>query len=262
MFVALHEAHDEARYGGKAAQLATALRAGLPVPPGVAFGWDARPAANTEDLLAPILPSLGHLVAVRSSAVGEDSADASFAGQHATVLGVRDLPGLMDAIREVHASAASGAAYRRKLGLDAEPRMGVVVQALVRADVAGVLFTRDPVSGADVRVIEASWGLGESVVQGLVTPDRYVVARGGRVLAREPGEKDLAIHWSFEGGLAEVPVAGELIGALCLDDARLAALDALATACETVFGGAQDLEFALAGGRLSLLQRRAITRGR
>lgn len=266
MYVALQEAHDEARFGGKAAQLAAAMRAGLPVPLGFAFGWEAYDALHqpdVEDHVAPLLPPLAHLVAVRSSAVGEDSADASFAGQHATLLGVREAPALVDALRAVHASARDegAAAYRRKLGLDVEPRMGVVVQALVRAEVAGVLFTRDPLSGADVRVIEASWGLGEAVVQGLVTPDRYVVARGGRVLTREPGEKDIEIHWSFEGGVAEVPVLGARVVAPCLDDGHLAELDALATACERTFGGTQDLEFALADGRLYLLQRRAITRG-
>lgn len=266
MHVLLADALDESRYGGKAAQLAAAMRAGLPVPRGVAFGWDAHAALMAEEAprhLEPLLPPLGNLVAVRSSAVGEDSAGSSFAGQHATVLGVRGVQALVAAVREVHASARDEGAlrYRRKLGLEEEPKMGVVVQELVNADVAGVLFTRDPLSGEDVRVIEASFGLGEAVVQGLVTPDRYVLSNQGRVLAREVGEKDRMIRWSEEGGTEEVDVEPERVEAPCLDDECLRQLDSLARRCEAVFGGAQDIEFAFRGGRLHLLQRRAITRG-
>jgi pyruvate,water dikinase len=264
-FVPLRDATDPTRFGGKAAQSAVALRSGLPVPDGFAIAHDMLDellAAPDEGELAALLDALSGLVAVRSSAVGEDGVVASFAGQHATVLGVRDAASLLAALREVHASASTDAAraYRAKLGLDTEPRMGIVVQRLVRAEVAGVLFSRDPRSGEDVRVIEASWGLGEVVVQGLVTPDRYRVARGGRVLARDAGEKDLEIRWADSGGTEELPVAPERIERLCLDDSALSALDALTSRCETAFGGTQDLEFAFADGTLHLLQRRAITR--
>lgn len=267
MHVHLHEAHEEHRFGGKAAQLSAALRAGLPVPPGFAFAWDAHDPLHGDEAhrhVEPLLAPLGGLVAVRSSAVGEDSATASFAGQHATVLGVRGVDALVRAVREVHASARDEAArsYRRKLGLDPDPRMGVVVQQLVQAEVAGVLFTRDPVTGEDVRVIEASWGLGEAVVQGLVTPDRYVLSRDGTVLVADPGEKDRMIRWSEEGGTEEVDVDADRVDVPCLDAACLRLLDSLALRCEGVFGGDQDIEFAFRGGNLYLLQRRAITRGR
>ncbi len=260
----LAEVSDERSYGGKATQLGAAIRAELPVPDGVAIGSREVAGARLDRAgLAACLARLGGLVAVRSSAVGEDSATASFAGQHATVLGVRDVDGLVAALDEVVDSAHSEAAitYRRKLGLDPDPRMAIVVQKLARADVAGVLFSRNPVTRADERVIEATWGLGEAVVQGLVTPDRYRLLRGGRVLERAPGEKDVSIRWSDRGGSHEVPVAPELVEALCLDDAQLGALDALATRCEQVFGGTQDLEFAFEDRTLFLLQRRAITRG-
>lgn len=264
--VPLRDAVDEAQFGGKAAQCARALREGLPVPDGFALAWDTHgalrgPAARSA--LATMLGALGGLVAVRSSAVGEDSAAASFAGQHATVLGVSTVDGLVAALHEVHASAdtPSAAAYREKLGLDPAPRMGVVVQRLIRADAAGVLFSRDPITRDDVRVIEASWGLGEAVVQGLVTPDSYRVARGGRILARQAGDKDLEIRWAEHGGTQERPVDGARVTALCLSDAHLGALDALCTRCEAVFGGSQDLEFAVLGDAVHLLQRRAITRG-
>jgi pyruvate,water dikinase len=261
----LAEAADERTYGGKATQLGAAIRASLPVPDGIAIGFgDVAAAKEDRAALAACLARLGGLVAVRSSAIGEDSATASFAGQHATVLGVRDVDGLVAALDEVVDSAHCEAAitYRRKLGLETDPRMGVVVQKLARADVAGVLFSRNPVTQADERVIEATWGLGEAVVQGLVTPDQYRLERGGRVLERVAGEKDVSIRWNErDGGSHEVPVAAELVDVLCLDDAQLRALDALATRCEQVFGGSQDLEFAFEGATLFLLQRRAITRG-
>lgn len=265
-YVPLQDAQDAHRFGGKAAQSALALRAGLPVPDGFAIACDSRGCLlgmNGRSAIAAMLEQLGGLVAVRSSAIGEDSATASFAGQHATVLGVSSVDGVVDALREVYASATStsATAYREKLGLDLAPRMGVVVQRLIRADAAGVLFNRDPITGQDVRVIEASWGLGEAVVQGLVTPDRYRVARGGKVISRHVGEKDVMICWEEAGGTRERPVDAARIDALCLDDAILAALDTLSTQCEAVFGGTQDLEFAVRDDRVHLLQRRAITRG-
>jgi pyruvate, water dikinase len=268
MLIRLEDAVDEGRLGGKAVQLGAALRAGLPVPGGFALDHEAvvqllseREAAAR--ILEDALTAIGGPVAVRSSAVGEDSAAASFAGQHATVLGVRAADEVHQAIEEVFASARTPAAlaYRKKLGLDPEPRMGVVVQRLAVADVAGVLFTRHPVTGADERVIEASWGLGEAVVQGLVTPDRFRLARGGRVLERTPGEKDIAVRWARAGRTEEVPVDAGLVEELCVDDRMLAELEVLASRCEALFGGSQDIEFAFERGALFLLQRRAITRG-
>ncbi|WP_437505718.1 PEP/pyruvate-binding domain-containing protein [Sorangium sp. So ce1099] len=268
MIARFHDELGEQDFGGKAAQLGQAHRSGLPVPP----GW-ALSAAFVErvvvgegaavDRLVEAFRELDGPVAVRSSGVGEDGASASFAGQHVTELNVRGREALLEAVRKVHGSARTEAAlaYRRKLGLAPEPRMGIVVQRLVQADTAGVLFTRNPATGADERVVEATWGLGEAVVAGLVTPDSYRMARGGRVLERRAGEKDLAILWAEEGGTREVAVEPARVEALCLDDARLAALEALAAACEAAFGGTQDIEWAFAGDRLYLLQRRAITRG-
>jgi pyruvate,water dikinase len=266
--IPLDEADDEGRFGGKAVQLGAARRAGLPVPPGFALSHDDAARAGRElvawhEAFAAGLAAIGPIVAVRSSAVGEDSATASFAGQHATVLGVRTVAGIGEALVEVLGSASTLAAvaYRTKLGLDPTVRMGVVIQKLVLADVAGVLFTRNPVTGKDERVIEATWGLGEAVVQGLVTPDRFCMTRGGQVTDTAIGEKDLAIHWSAQGGSEEVLVDPDRVHIACLDDRMLRRLEALATRCEEVFGGSQDLEFAFEGETLFLLQRRAITRG-
>jgi pyruvate,water dikinase len=264
MLLPLSQITDESLYGGKAFQLGAAVRAGLPVPPGFALREaDAAAALNAPGAYGAIEQALGGLLAVRSSGVGEDAVSASFAGQHATVLGVQGAAALQQAVREVLESARteSATAYRRKLGLDPVPRMAVVIQKLVRADVAGVLFTRNPTSGADERVIEASWGLGEAVVQGLVVPDHFRVERGGKLLALTPGDKDVAVYWADQGGTEERPVEPARVAEPCLDAPQLALLDELAGRCEAVFGGSQDLEFAFEGNALFLLQRRAITRG-
>jgi pyruvate,water dikinase len=265
--VPLAEAREESELGGKAVQLGAALRAGLPVPDGVALPAAFVAAVAAEDpaataALADLRASLEGPLAVRSSCVGEDSAAASFAGQHLTRLNVRSREQLADAVAAVWRSGRSESAfaYRRRLGLEGEPRMGVVVQGLLEANVSGVLFTRNPVSGADERVIEATWGLGEAVVQGLVTPDLYRVSRDGEVLERIAGRKETAIRPLADGDTASEPVAPELVEAPCLEDASLDSLHRLAVRCDDAFEGPSDIEWAFAGDALYLLQRRAITR--
>ncbi len=266
--VELIHVEDEGAFGGKAVQLGAALRVGLPVPPGVAFAWQAVDAIakGQHAMLEGVLDRVRPPVAVRSSGVGEDAANASFAGQHATVLDVRSPQQLVGAFRRVWSSAHtdSALAYRKRMGLPGEPKMGVVVQRLVPADCAGVLFTRNPLDGADERVIEAAWGLGEVVVAGLVTPDRYRIARSGVILERTAGEKDIAIRpqatEGAEGGAREVQVDADLVHALCLDDTRLRRLHELASLCEAHAQGHLDLEWAFCGDELFLLQRRAITK--
>jgi pyruvate, water dikinase len=261
------QAVDSEEYGGKALELGQALRAGLPVPP----GWALSPAmvervvlgdSSARQRVFAAFDALGP-AAVRSSALGEDSADASFAGLHVTVLNVRTRRGLINAVTRVYESARSGTAlaYRRRLGIVAEPRMAVVLQALVPAESAGILFTRNPLSQANERVIEASFGLGEAVVAGLVTPDRFRLARGGAILEQALGNKDIAVTWRADGGTHELKLDGERARERCLNDAQLAELEALAASCERVFEGPHDIEWAFAAGRLYLLQRRSITRG-
>jgi len=268
MVTALAASVDAARFGGKAAQLATAVRAGLPVPPGVALSVDVVDALAVGDpaatwRLEAAWPSLRPPLAVRSSAVGEDSERASFAGQHLTCLNVRSATEAAAAVAEIWRSAHNPAAlaYRQRLGLAPTPRVAVVVQELVEADCAGVLFTRNPVTGADEMVAEAAWGLGEAVVAGLVTPDRFRIARDGTVIERVAGDKDIAVAMAPEGGTRQVPVASHRVRALCLDDLALAALVRLASQCECVFPGARDVEWAFAGEKLYLLQCRGVTTG-
>jgi pyruvate,water dikinase len=262
----LADVTDPMAFGGKAVALGSAIRAGLPVPDGVALSVDTVEAvvrADPDDVPAlHRVCAAGGPRAVRSSAVGEDSAGASFAGAHCTVLGVCDPEAVVAAVRRVHASADApqARAYRAQLGLG-PARMGVVVQELVPADVAGVLFTRNPVTGVAERVIEASWGLGEAVVAGLVVPDRYRLDVRGRVLERVTGEKDVAVR-AGPGGAREIAVDDAEVHAPCLDDAQLAELHALAEACDAVYGtGDHDIEFAFHAGAVFLLQRRPITGG-
>lgn len=263
----LDEVVDAERFGGKAAQLATLLRAGLPVPAGVALSVELVESVTAGDPAATAEVERGHSLlrpplAVRSSAVGEDSDDASFAGQHLTCLNVRRVGEAVAAVQEVWRSAhsPSALAYRARIGVDDLPRVAVVLQELVDADRAGVLFTRNPLDGADEVVVEAAWGLGEGVVEGIVTPDRFRVRRDGTALERVVGVKDLAVVRAPEGGTRQAAIEGDRARTLCLTDSELAELAQLGRRCEQVFGDARDIEWAYADGALHLLQCRAITR--
>lgn len=272
--IPLVDARDEACLGGKAVSLGHALRHGLPVPDGFALSVDVvRRTQGGEPHVVSQLHGLferhfgGGTVAVRSSAVGEDSARASFAGQHLTRLGVATGAALVRAVADVGASGHSDSAlaYRRRMGIDAPAEVAVVIQPMVAPHCAGVLFCRDPMDGSDRRVVEASWGLGEAVVAGVVAPDRFVMAPDGAVLERRAGLKDIAMVVGPDGGTVEIEVPEERHATPCIDDAGLRALSALADRCEAVFGGPQDIEFAFAadrgaGRRLVLLQSRPITR--
>jgi len=265
--VPLAKARDDSLFGSKAVGLGEASRAGLSLPPGVALSGAIveAVAAGEEAAIRKVVKSvrpLGGPLAVRSSAVDEDGAEASFAGQHLTLLNVPSSEEVSDALREIWWSANSDSAitYRQRVGLFVRPSVGVVVQALLDPEVAGVMFTQNPITGADERVIEASWGLGEAVVAGLVIPDHFRVDRSGEVVERTPGFKKIAIRTLPEGGTVEKEVAPELVERLCLDDGQLGELSGLADRCERVYGPARDIEWAFAGGQLYLLQCRAVTR--
>jgi pyruvate,water dikinase len=267
--VPLAKARETSLYGSKAVGLGDALRQGLPVPPGVALSGDLVEAVASRDdgcieRVSKAIVALPPPFAVRSSAVDEDGAAASFAGQHLTVLNVHSASDVPGAVREVWWSANSDAAitYRQKVGLFTRPSVGVVVQSLLNPTAAGVMFTENPVTGADERLIEASWGLGEAVVAGLVVPDHFRIDRGGAVLERKAGRKRIAIRSLPNGGTFEEPVPPPQVGQLCLDDAQLAALAALALQCEKVYGPRRDIEWAVQDGTLYLLQCRTITTGK
>ena len=263
----LADATDTALYGGKAVQLGAAIRAGFAVPPGLVVASSTAERVRASDtqardaLQAAYAATFDGPIAVRSSAADEDSALASFAGQHETILNVRTFPAAVEAVSAVWQSAHGDAAlaYRRQLGIDGAPNCAVVLQVLVEPDSAGVLFTVDPMSGDDIRVIEASWGFGEAVVSGLVTPDHVQMNRAGTVVTDLPGVKEIAFALAADGGLEQRPVAPERVGLRCLDAAQLGRLNDLATRAESVFGDALDIEWAFAGDELYLLQSRPIT---
>jgi len=264
--VPLEKALDDAIFGSKAVGLGQAIRDGLPVPPGVAFSGPLveAVAAGEQSAIKEVtkwVRPLGGPLAVRSSAMDEDGAAASFAGQHLTLLNVPSADELSPAMNKIWWSANSDSAitYRKRVGLFSRPSVGVVVQTLLDPATAGVMFTSNPVNGLDERVIEASWGLGEAVVAGIVIPDHYRVDRSGRVLERKPGLKRVAIRTAADGGTVEEEIAPELVERLCLSDDELRQLNQLAERCEHVYGPARDIEWAIAGGTLYLLQCRAIT---
>jgi pyruvate,water dikinase len=267
--VPFSKARETSLYGSKAVGLGDAVRQGLPVPPGVALSGDLVEAVASADEKAiekvtKAVADLSAPFAVRSSAVDEDGAAASFAGQHLTVLNVHSTADVPAAVREVWWSANSDSAitYRQRVGLFTRPSVGVVVQTLLNPDAAGVMFTEHPVTGADERLIEASWGLGEAVVAGLVIPDHFRLDRSGRVLERKAGRKRIAIRSLPNGGTFEQPVPPAQVNQICLDDIKLAKLGELALRCEKVYGPRRDIEWAFQEGTLYLLQCRAVTTGK
>jgi pyruvate,water dikinase len=265
--VPLIEAREDARFGAKATGLGEAARSGLPIPPGIALSGTIvdQVAAGNAEAIGEVLRAARDLpapLAVRSSAVDEDGADASFAGQHLTLLNVPSVDDVAAAVRSIWWSANSDSAitYRKRVGLFTRPSVGVVVQSLLQSDVAGVMFTQNPITAADERMIEASWGLGEAVVAARVVPDMFRIDRAGTIVERTPGFKKIAIRSCPDGGTFEDRVAPEHIERPCLDDGQLAELHNLATSCEEAYGPARDIEWAFAGGQLYLLQCRKVTR--
>ena len=202
-------------------------------------------------------------VAVRSSATAEDLASASFAGQQDTYLNVRGEEGLAAAVTQCWASlwTARAMAYRAREGIGPDTvRLAVVVQRMVDAEAAGVMFTANPANGRrDRTVISAAWGLGESVVSGSVTTDDVVVEAGtGRVLSRRTADKEVMTVYA-ERGTLEQPVPAGRRRQPVLDDRAAAELAGYGTRIADHFGTPQDIEWARAGGEFFILQSRPIT---
>ena len=207
-------------------------------------------------------------VAVRSSALGEDSQDATYAGQQETYLWVRGADHVCDALRDCWVSLYSppAIAYRARLSdgdPGEEPAMGVAVQQMVDAEVSGVLFTCNPVSGDPSMVaVNASWGLGLAVVGGEVTPDDFLVSKVTREVVREHvHSKDVEYVPDAGGrGAVRVDVPEERRGVACLDAAALEALVEVAGRIERYFGSHQDVEWVIArDGALFVVQSRPVT---
>jgi pyruvate, water dikinase len=249
-------AADAGMFGGKSASLGELIAAGIPVPPGFA----ASTAAEVEEI-ARAYRALGEpAVAVRSSAIGEDSAETTFAGLQDTYLWVEGVDRVCAAVRDCWASLDNpeAVAYREKMGVEDKPAMGVTVQLMVDAAVSGVMFTCNPVSGDPSTVaVNASWGLGLAVVGGEVTPDEYRVSKvTGEVLHRAIGPK--LIEYGRGGERSDVPTERQEVA--CLDEERLGELVEVARRVERHFGSHQDIEWAIdRDGELFMLQSRPVT---
>ncbi|MEU6728282.1 PEP/pyruvate-binding domain-containing protein [Nonomuraea wenchangensis] len=255
--------------GGKGANLGELVRNGFPVPPGFvvtthAYDLAGRGGELPGELRREIAEAYealgGGPVAVRSSATAEDLPGAAFAGQQDTYLNVVGEQALLDAVRRCWGSLHTerAVAYRARLGIDdAGVSIAVVVQRMVEADTAGVLFTADPVTGDRERiVVDAGAGLGEAVVSGLVTPDHYEVDRQGRITYR-PGRGEVVVRSAPGGGVVHETRPED--GTARLPDAVVAELAGLARRVAAHYGRPQDIEWAYAAGRLHLLQARPMT---
>lgn len=285
--------------GGKGANLGELVRAGFPVPHGFVVTTDAYQLAVDDGEVGARIPTLlgesddgaaireaieaapvpaavesavraaydelgGGPVAVRSSATAEDLPGAAFAGQQDTYLGIVGADEVVDAVRRCWASLWTdrAVAYRRRQDVDQlGARIAVVVQRMVPARAAGVMFTANPVSGnRDEVVVDASTGLGEAVVSGLVTPDHFVLAKAdGRIRERTLGRREVVIRADDGGGTSHET-------ADCSDATRpavpqevLRELADLGRRIERHFGTPEDIEWAWAGGQVSIVQARPMT---
>ncbi|MBM4371409.1 MAG: hypothetical protein FJ098_07120, partial [Deltaproteobacteria bacterium] len=273
--------------GGKGVNLETLIRLGFDVPAGFcvttrAFRetlrtWAAAPGGGDlverilsrpfpprleqelREAAAGLLALTGTGLAVRSSATEEDREERSMAGQNATVLNLTEPGQVVDAVRRCWASLFSRESILYRAGAPAggDPAMAVVVQQLVPAEAAGVLFTENPMAPGEM-LLSASPGLGETVVAGR-TVDTWYLARDGEILRAQIAEKTTVLHPSPDGGVAEQPAPPGQRRGPSLDPGQIRRLAALARRVEARVGGPQDLEWALWKGRFYLLQTRPVT---
>ncbi|WP_067179752.1 PEP/pyruvate-binding domain-containing protein [Microtetraspora niveoalba] len=278
--------------GGKAGALGALLRAGLPVPDGFVVPFAAyvaavrdldlgRIAGESDDVhaarqtiearpvQAAVIDALGRAldelgdppVAVRSSAAREDTGQASAAGQHESFLAVHGVGEVAEAVRACWASLFSPRAisYRGASGGDDQPSddllMAVIVQRHLDAEVSGVMFT--PAGANDATRIEASWGLGPSIVEGRVTPDAYRVAEDGAVTRTVADKRKRLDRRGTRLVIRDVPAAAR--NQPTVDDATATRLAKLGEQIAGVLGGPQDIEWAIADGRIWVLQARPVT---
>jgi len=281
------DCHDVQRAGAKAAHLSR-LTPSYRIPPGfcVTAAAYARWAALTgsgNPALPPqaILPALYNdlasayrglaamcgvadpSVAVRSSAVDEDGATHSFAGQYETYLNIVGVDAVAEAVVRCWASVhtARALAYRQGQGLSvAGARLAVLVQQLVPADTAAVVFSANPVTGSRHEVvINAGWGLGESIVSGAVTPDTYVVRKSDLAVVSRAIAENRRMTVLALAGTQEVPVPRQQQKPPSIDDSQVVELARLSMALESAMGWPVDIECAYRGRDLYLLQCRPIT---
>lgn len=264
---------DVALVGGKAANLSRLAHVYPHVPDGFSLPVTVMHEAHPHDLRDEITRAISDLMAchclpefvaaVRSSAVDEDGATASFAGQHETYLNIIGADEILQSITRCWESARSDRAleYRRKQGLSVErAQIAVLVQQLIASDVSAVVFSANPVTGyRDEVLINSSWGLGESIVGGTVTPDTFAVRKSDmRITQRMIADKQL-MTVSASQGTHEVEVPRFLRNEASLNDEQVIEMAKLAATLESTMGHPVDIECAYANGNLYLLQCRPIT---
>jgi len=264
---------DAGLVGGKAANLSRLARMVHRVPDGFSLPVTVMDAAHPFDLRDEITCAISDLMAchglnefiaaVRSSAVDEDGATASFAGQHETYLNIVGADAILQAVTRCWESARSERAleYRRQQGLSIEHvQIAVLVQQLIVSDVSAVVFSANPITGnRDEIVISASWGLGESIVGGTVTPDTFIVRKSDlAIISRTIADKQ-HMTVSTPGGTHEVDVPRFLRNEASLNDEQIIEMAKLALTLEATMGYPVDVECTYAGAKLYLLQCRPIT---
>ncbi|MBN2909565.1 phosphoenolpyruvate synthase [Polycladomyces sp. WAk] len=203
-----------------------------------------------------------HAYAVRSSATAEDLPTASFAGQQDTYLNIRGQDELLRHIRKCWASLFTDRAisYRAKNGFDhRQVYLSVVVQRMVNPEISGILFTADPVNGnRQVVSIDASFGLGEAIVSGMVSADLYKV-KAGKIIHKNISEKKIAIYSLPEGGTVKKDLPPDQQTKHALTDSQILRLAELGKRIEKHFGSPQDIEFCIENGKIFVVQSRPIT---
>ncbi|MCC6792233.1 MAG: phosphoenolpyruvate synthase [Thermomicrobiales bacterium] len=253
------DVNDHDALEAAAAEIQAAIRA-APVPDAI-----RKEVENAYRELGRRLEIPNVRVAVRSSATMEDTAAASFAGMNRSFLNVRGETELIDSIRECWASLYSPRVifYRKELELEGEPEIAVVVQQMVDSDTAGVAFTVDPATGDPTTiVIEAAFGLGETVVSGQVEPDHYEVNKSDLAIKRvRIGHKRFMLTRDDAGRNLRVDLSPELTDRRVLNDEQIRAVAELVRRDEEYYGSAQDTEWAYQGDRLFIVQSRPVTTG-
>ena len=264
---------DATLVGGKAANLSRLARMYQRVPDGFSLPWTVMDETHPLDLRNEITTAISDLMtchrlpefiaAVRSSAVDEDGATASFAGQHATYLNIVGAEEIIQAITHCWESARSERAleYRLQQGLSVDHmQLAVLVQQLVASDVSAVVFSANPVTGnRDEVIINASWGLGESIVGGTVTPDLFTVRKSDLAITQYLLADKQRMTVSAPHGTREVDVPRFLRKEPCVTDDQVVEMAKLALELEIIEKHPVDIECAYAKNELYLLQCRPIT---
>lgn len=261
--------NDVPMVGGKGASLGEMTRAGIPVPPGFIVTAEALtqykddlPENIKEEIIKSFDGLLASRVAVRSSAIAEDSATSSFAGQFETFLNVEKANLINNVINCLKSASSSVVqSYAAVQGVEkSKLKIAVVIQKMVDSEVSGVMFTVNPVNGEkDELMIEAIFGLGELLVQGMVTPDNFLVSKADLEIKERNIKKQDTMMVSIDGETKEVEVPEEKRNEPSLTDDQVRQIAELGINIEKHYGFPQDIEWGIERNKIYILQSRPIT---